>query len=179
MKIWTKDNSEEIVKMRRRMAFIGMMRASVILLIIMSSLLPGTFAQVGNLLLDEFLLLWIKASFSTSSYSQVGDYLSAGPCIQDASCESPLFICFVRHQGACLSSWFLTESFTNRCSMCTLSFNTPLQTLNYSTYTASPKFATKNLHLLNCPNNSYSWFIQAPASFLKNHPSKPVRDGCG
>ena len=47
----------------------------------------------GNLLLDEFLLLWIKAPFSTSSYSQVGDYLSAGPCIQDASCESILYIC--------------------------------------------------------------------------------------
>ena len=79
----------------------------------------------GNLLLDEFLLLWIKAPFSTSSYSQVGDYLSAGPCIQDASCESLLYICFIRHKGACLSSWFLTESFTNIWSMCTLSFNTP------------------------------------------------------
>merc|ERR1719210_622224 len=47
------------------MAFIGMMRASAILLIIMNSLLPGTFAQVG-------------------------DYLTAGPCIQDASYD-PVF----------------------------------------------------------------------------------------
>ena len=123
MKLWTKDNSEEIVKMRRRLAFIGMMRASAILLIIMNSLLPGTFAQVGNLLLVVFLL-WIKAPFSTSSHPQVGDYLTAGPCIQDASCESILCICFIRHKGACLSSWFLTESFTNIWSMCTLSFNT-------------------------------------------------------
>ena len=79
--------------MRRRLAFIEMMRASVILMIIMNSFFPGTFAQVGNLLLVEFLLLSIKAPFSTSSYSQVGDYLTAGPCIQDASCESILYIC--------------------------------------------------------------------------------------
>ena len=66
-KIWTQDESEEIVKMRRRVAFIGMMRASVILLIIMNSFFPGTFAQVRNLLLlVEFLLLWIKSPFSTS-----------------------------------------------------------------------------------------------------------------
>ena len=140
MKQWTKDNSEEIVQMRRRMAFIRMMRASVILLIIMNSLLPGTFAQVGNLLLVGFLLLWIKAPFSTSSYSQVGDYLTAGPCIQDASCESILYLWSIRHKGACLSSWLLKESFTDRCSMCTLKFQYSV----YSTYTASSNLQ-KNL----------------------------------
>ena len=41
--------------MRRRLAFIGMMRANVILLIIMNSFLPGTFAQV------EGIFYWLSS----------------------------------------------------------------------------------------------------------------------